>query len=290
MISSHLGRVRSLVWLFIGTIGLYVLSFSPLSMVPVQHCYFAYILTIPSHPIAQARLERLQTQLSSQGIASAPVFGELAHDNKTQSRVVPMLDQFAWALRAIVSNTHGNNHCPSMTSSPAIVSPSPIYLLLEDDTSLHPHFARELSLTLQALPQEWQVLHLCIGFLWGRNHSPKNGTFGLRPDGPLSEVRPVAKNQRFLSHWPSRFATAGSPVAMAIRGQEVAKLLEKETTNAKDTFLRTTDAEELLRAARDAITDVMLANLAYRQSNHFVTATPQLCWEDDLSGRVANPL
>lgn len=171
--------------------------------------FVSHIATV----VSQARLQRLQAQLSSQGIASAPVFGELAENSK--ERVIPMLDHFTWALQSMIAHSHD---CPSSSSS---AFPS-TYLLLEDDTTLHPHFARELSLTLQALPPEWQVLHLCIGFLWGRDHTPKNSTFALRPDGPLSEVSPPAKTQRFLPHWPSRSATAGSPVAMAIRDAQAA--------------------------------------------------------------------
>lgn len=236
-------------------------------------CTIAFILTLPSDPVASARLYTLQTQLQQQGIVSIAVFGELAPHGDKHAHLLNMLDQLLWSLELITSHAQPKQ-CLSIT-----------YLVLEDDTSLHPNFLHELSLTLRVLPADWKILHLCIGYLWGRNHRPKNGTFELRPDGMLGETS-VKPGERFLSRWPDRFATAGSPVAMALKSKAVALELKSAILAIKAKYLRTSDPDELESARRNAITDVMLAGMAYRSTGHFVTASPQLCWEDDLAGQV----
>lgn len=255
---------------------LYVISQIVTSKFSFVSCSaIAFILTVPNQPVATNRLASLQNQLREQSIVSTAVYGELASHAEKRAHLLMMLDQLAWALELIIS---------SPTEDVQKTYPH-VYLLFEDDASLHPKFADELAKTIAGLPSDWKLLHLCIGYLWGRNHRPKNGTFKLRPDGMLGEVV-VKAGVRYFSHWPDRFATAGSPIAIAIRTQAVAQELKEIVLATKKLYIETTDTDAMESVARAAITDVMFANMAYKEQGHFVTATPQLCWEDDLNGQV----
>lgn len=88
----------------------------------------------------------------------------------------------------------------------------PLCLIIEDDTRLHPKFLSELAKTLDALPRDWQVLHLCPEFVWG-SALPNPTPFKLHPD----QQRP-SDAVRFFSHWPATGGQwVGGPLAFVVR-------------------------------------------------------------------------
>ena len=84
-------------------------------------------------------------------------------------------------------------------------------LLFEDDTMFVPGFRSELTKTIDGLPADWEILHLCPQFLWGRMWEPiqEDRFFHLNPmpydQFCIDKQFPNLPNDtRHFPEWPRR--------------------------------------------------------------------------------------
>ena len=151
----------------------------------------------------------------------------------------------------------------------------PYGLICDDDMSVRHNFWIELNLTLNDLPENWEVLHLCIGCLWGRNWSLKHNKnksneekkFVLHPEKDhlnklnLYETTPL---QRAV-HVSNTHCPYGGPLAMLLRREHAVE------------FLRLYDLQyEIAPEPNDVI--VKQLNVS---KTHFASWNPPLCIEND---------
>ncbi|CEM11218.1 unnamed protein product [Vitrella brassicaformis CCMP3155] len=124
----------------------------------------AYVVTLGGHMRSyERRLVPLATQLHANSIPIIPltVYPNIAAAKFSFS----LSSSFSLALELAVANDAFSRG---------------MVLFIEDDTGLYPYpegeFRAELFKTVNDLPAQWQVLHLCSGFLWGhKKHKKRHG-------------------------------------------------------------------------------------------------------------------
>ena len=95
-------------------------------------------------------------------------------------------------------------------------------VIMEDDVVFISKFVSELNHTIQQLPKQWQVFHMCPGFVWGRRDN-KRHTRLIRYD-PEFRVK-ASTARRYFSSWPSDRGWVGGPIAFLIKKEHVSQML-----------------------------------------------------------------
>ena len=169
---------------------------------------------------------------------------------------------------------------------------------LEDDTGLVDGFRRELLRTVRDLPDSWEVLHLCPGFLWGhrietgktvRLYDPSFAFKGrLDPNPPagvrkyiLRQAKRTKNGRAFSPRWPcppkkgcpkTTVNFPGAPTAMVVRNARAARRLLHQCD------------KERRRAERRPIDVFLQAHIV--AGRVLAAAEPQLCYHRYTGGSV----
>lgn len=139
-------------------------------------------------------------------------------------------------------------------------------ILCDDDMDICPKFLQELNRTVQDLPSNWKVLHLCPGCLWGRAF-PNRTKLELCPE-PASffAIRPGFTKCNRAAYNVGSPCWYGGPVAMLVNRTHVQEIMDNY--DRKFAELRQDN-------------DVVLTHMAMEDPLHFVAMDPPLCNEKD---------
>lgn len=153
-------------------------------------------------------------------------------------------------------------------------------ILCDDDFHCHPNFLEELNETVKVLPPDWRCLHLSPGCLWGRSvfrDEERRKTFQvgeLVPEGGQRclnglSVDPTGRvfTQCGSGLWNGKHLWLGGPIALLVRRETIADLLEHYTT---------------LYERENNPNDVILTNILSHRD--FVCRCPLLGYEDENGG------
>lgn len=144
---------------------------------------------------------------------------------------------------------------------------------LEDDTYLSPHFCSTARRLFKSVEPNWEIVHLCPGFVWGR-HSPSNkadDSFSYRPQRIVRGLE-TPKNKHLFNGPPNAKAWFGAPGAFVVNGRAIWSIIIRESNKNR----------------RDPA-DVVLTKLAQtRERGHFIARDPPLCKERDQGLSLRN--
>ena len=94
-------------------------------------------------------------------------------------------------------------------------------LLCDDDFVPIDNFLEELNKTIEALPKDWHILHLCPGFLWGRFYKDKNKIGKLNPEYNIEHFEYDISNRFFINISYDILSNIngwlGGPIALVIK-------------------------------------------------------------------------
>jgi hypothetical protein len=104
-------------------------------------------------------------------------------------------------------------------------------ILCDDDFFPIDNFLEELNKTVELLPDDWECLHLCPGYLWGRKFRDKSKIGKLNPEYNMENI-PYHKSGRFYINCdPSIYAPKrwflGGPIAILVNKNNIKVILEK---------------------------------------------------------------
>jgi hypothetical protein len=158
-------------------------------------------------------------------------------------------------------------------------------LLTDDDTLFIPNLKNELKKTIDELPTDWNVFHLCPGYLHGRidpfNH------FDLKPVGDILGQPRISSGGRAFLDWPQGVAHPGHDPNFP-SNPEVGNAVDGILAGSPNSMLVTRDgAYDLLVAfgtylfEEDTLPDDYIERDVgvSHPSTHFVARQPQLCKE-----------
>jgi hypothetical protein len=144
-------------------------------------------------------------------------------------------------------------------------------LLCDDDFTPIPNFFQELQQTIALLPSDWRCLHLCPGYVWGRQHRDTLQKGQFIPQWDMTGI-PYHASGRFFHHcnasqyYQKKF-WMGGPVALLLRKNEV------------DDFLH----EFISSYEKDPMPDDVIFTLMMTERD-FVCRQPVLGYEDEGGG------
>ena len=102
-------------------------------------------------------------------------------------------------------------------------------ILCDDDFFPIKNFMKELNETVKLLPDKWECLHLCPGFLWGRRFRDMSKIGKLNPIFSMKNI-PYHKSGRYYLnckreiYYHKKF-WLGGPIAMLVNKKSIKKIL-----------------------------------------------------------------
>lgn len=144
-------------------------------------------------------------------------------------------------------------------------------LICDDDFFPIDNFIYELNKTVALLPNDWNCLHLCPGFLWGRASRDKSKIGHLNPDSSINELS-FHESGRFFNNCNNKLYYSikcwlGGPEAFIIKKEGIDKFIMLFT--------------EYFRRNRQ-ITDVIMTCMLNDRT--FICREPQLGYEEENGG------
>jgi hypothetical protein len=143
-------------------------------------------------------------------------------------------------------------------------------IICDDDFVPINNFIEELNKTLELIPDNWECLHLCPGYLWGRK---------FRDNSKIGKLNPEYDMENIEYHTSGRFYINCNGVDYYERsfwlGGPEATLINK---NSVDIFLNNYINVDALQS--DIIFTKMLNNRS------FVCREPQLGYENECGGSI----
>jgi len=215
-----------------------------------------YVMTTPT-PLGQSRMVTFMEQCRAQGLfcVQLPIF----NGRKDYSINVKSIAAFT----ALLQSRHE------------------FAVLCQDDAVFIGNFSANLAATVRELSPDWQMLHLCPGFLWGRMGGFCD--FNYHPEYTLKRHANFSVGGRaFINEWPGQMPNRprNDPghypfVYSDLPGGPVSVLMTREgARNAKDTFMPWT------KRKASAPDDKLYRHLAIVMAGKHVAARqPQLCHE-----------
>lgn len=138
---------------------------------------------------------------------------------------------------------------------------------VEDDTFFSPRFCWAARRLFSTIGKDWEVVHMCPGFVWGRDDSrhKTDSLFSYRPQAVVRKAK-NPPDRRFFRGAPHPKAWVGGPTAFVARTPAVWSHLI-DTMNKSST----------------TPTDVILTGVALQRSaTHYIARDPPLCKERDF--------
>ena len=147
-------------------------------------------------------------------------------------------------------------------------NPKSLVLITQDDVHFCNNFITELETSLQELPADWRILHLCAGYLWNRKKNKPDFDKHLpasilpNPEGPIPNEK-IVKGSRFVR--PFVPAWPGGPVAFLVRRESIEEVLHDIQTRSDEEA----DDESLTMIAGE---------------KDYMQYSPLLCYEREQGG------
>lgn len=145
-------------------------------------------------------------------------------------------------------------------------------ILCDDDFFPINNFMNELNKTVKLLPKNWECLHLCPGYLWGRKFRDKTKIGRLNPEYNMENI-PFHHSGRYYLNCKSEKYIAkhfwlGGPIAVLVNKKTARNLLSRYINSDP------------------AIGDVSLTKILNDKS--FICREPQLGYENEEGGSIWN--
>lgn len=145
-------------------------------------------------------------------------------------------------------------------------------VLCDDDFFPIDNFLEELNKNVDLLPNDWKCLHLCPGYLWGRNFRDKSKIGKLNPVYNMDGIK-YNKNGRFYidcnpETYQQKKFWMGGPISMLINKNSAQELLHKFINDFKKDKIKN-------KKNNDVILTRILDNKC------FVCRQPQLGYEEE---------
>jgi len=144
-------------------------------------------------------------------------------------------------------------------------------LICDDDFYAIDNFLVELNKTVRLLPNNWECLHLCPGFLWGRLFRDISKIGHLNPEFDISTL-PFHHSGRYFHRCTAEIYkeyAMGGPISMLVRKKSIDAI-----TNKYSQYKSSVDC--LLP------NDVMLTHMLDNKT--FICREPQLGYEEECGG------
>ena len=146
-------------------------------------------------------------------------------------------------------------------------------IICEDDFFPIDYFLEELNKTVELLPDDWECLHLCPGFFWGRKFRDKTKIGKLNPERNIDSI-PYHESGRFFDIKDSKIyldkeINLGGPIAM---------LINKRSAKS---FLKRFQSEYLVTPYYEHADKIFTKML---NSKSFICREPQLGYEEESGG------
>jgi len=146
-------------------------------------------------------------------------------------------------------------------------SDRPYAIVCDDDMKTCPDFLAELNETVSDLPENWKVLHLCPGCLWGR--SSRNKEFSLKPERDIFLKHCLPTPRRRAASYVQPPCWFGGPIAMLLNRRHIKEIIAfYDASFFKD----------------KRPNDTILTTMASEDKLHFTALEPQLCIEEEEGG------
>jgi hypothetical protein len=148
-------------------------------------------------------------------------------------------------------------------------------IICDDDFFIIPNFLEEINNTVKLLPDNWRCLHLCPGYLWGRQFRDMSKVSHLNPEYNMEDADvPFDKSGRFYNNcdgkkYSDRSFWLGGPIAMLINKNNCESLLHD--------FCAEYDA-------RPHNNDVVLTRIL--SGCDYVCREPMLGYEEECGGTI----
>jgi len=144
-------------------------------------------------------------------------------------------------------------------------------ILCDDDFFPINNFMNELNKTVELLPKDWECLHLCPGYLWGRRFKDKNKIGELNPEHNMENI-PFHHSGRYYLNCDSKkyFSKKfwlGGPIAVLVNKKTAINLLNRYIS---------------MFNSKPINNDVLLTKMLNDKS--FVCRDPQLGYENEEGG------
>jgi hypothetical protein len=152
-------------------------------------------------------------------------------------------------------------------------------ILCDDDFNPIDNFLNELNKTVKLLPDDWECLHLCPGYLWGRNFrdNSKIESFyvPLNPEYSMKNI-PYHKSGRFYNNTDYKIYEKnkfwlGGPIAILVNKNNVSNILKNFINNY---------------SKNKANNDIVLTRILNTKS--FICRKPQLGYENGFGNTTFN--
>jgi len=144
-------------------------------------------------------------------------------------------------------------------------------ILCDDDFYPIDNFMEELMKTVELLPDNWECLHLCPGYLWGRKFRDKNKIGRLNPEYNMEGVQFHKSGRYYLKcnskEYFNKNFWLGGPISILVNRNTVNKLL--------NAFVSMYNSEN---CNNDVVFTKILNN------NSFICRQPQLGYENEEGG------
>ena len=143
-------------------------------------------------------------------------------------------------------------------------------LICDDDFFPIDNFLIELNTTVKNLPEDWECLHLCPGFLWGRKYRDYSKKGKLNAEYDIRELK-FDSSGRYFNNCDSKTyyrlrGWLGGPIAMLVNKKNINNIINKYKLYEKS----------------DLNNDVILTKILNK--NAFICRNPQLCYEKECGG------
>jgi hypothetical protein len=144
-------------------------------------------------------------------------------------------------------------------------------LICDDDFYPIDNFMEELNKTIDVLPPDWEMLHLCPGFLWGRKFRDMAKVGSLNPESKdIKQLQYHTSGRYYKNCTPSTYCSLklwlGGPIALVVNRHSIDGIIE-----------RYQNYRNLLRN-----NDVILTKMLNERT--FICRQPQLGYEEESGG------
>ena len=144
-------------------------------------------------------------------------------------------------------------------------------IICDDDFYPIDNFLNELNNTVSLLPKNWQSLHLCPGYLWGRQFRDMTKLGKINPEYNMENISFDISDRFYNNCNPKKYYNCnfwlGGPIAMLVNKNSINNILE----NFKNTY-------KMYRQPNDVILTLIL------DENSFICKNPQLGYENEEGG------
>jgi hypothetical protein len=206
----------------------------------------------------------------------------LAKNNISEKRINNMINTFSKYNISIIINDYEDKNIECKTTLTCLKSISNMKffqksgfdyaIICDNDFNPIDNFLDELNKTIELLPENWRVLHLCPGYLWGRLFRDSSKIGKLNPEYNMDGIEYHPSGRFYLNCdknvYFNRLYWFGGPVAFIVNKNTIDNLLESFINEHKQDI--------------STPNDVVLVNIL--TENDYVCREPMLGYENPQGG------